>query len=75
MNTAWLIFELDRNALWQMSLWHLAWVRKHMVTPCLEPFTLWTLVDELTRLNRDITSAGDRMEADSKVAQLLVLAV
>ena len=34
MNTAWLVFKLDRNSLWQMGLWHLSWVRKHRVAPC-----------------------------------------
>ena len=40
-----------------------------------KPFTIWTLVDALTQLNCDIRFAGDRMEADQKVAQLLSLAV
>lgn len=38
-------------------------------------FTLWTLVDALTQLTQDIRHAGDRTEADSKVAKLLSLAV
>ena len=37
MNTAWLVFELDRNSLCQMGLWHLSWVRKHRVAPCFLP--------------------------------------
>jgi len=39
-----------------------------------KPFTLWTLVDALTRLTQDVRYAGDRTEADIKVAQLLALA-
>lgn len=39
-----------------------------------KPFTLWTLVDALTRLTQEVRYAGDRMEADVKVAQLLALA-
>jgi len=39
-----------------------------------KPFTLWTLVDTLTRLTQDVRYAGDRTEADIKVAQLLALA-
>ncbi len=38
-------------------------------------FTLWTLVDALTRLTQEVRYAGDRLEADVKVAQLLALAV
>lgn len=40
-----------------------------------KPFTLWTLVDALTHLNCDLRFAGDRMEADQKVAKLLGMAV
>ena len=40
-----------------------------------QAFTLWTLVDALTRLTGEVRYAGDRMEADAKVAQLLALAV
>lgn len=40
-----------------------------------KPFTLWTLIDAMTHLNGEIRFAGDRMEADQKVAQLLALAV
>ena len=39
-----------------------------------KPFTLWTLVDALTRLTQVVRYAGDRTEADIKVAQLLALA-
>lgn len=39
-----------------------------------ERFTLWSLVDALTKLNGEVRYAGDRMEADIKVAQLLALA-
>jgi hypothetical protein len=38
------------------------------------PFTLWNLVDALTRQNVSLTYAGDRMDADQKVAKLLILA-
>ncbi|MBS0262717.1 MAG: DUF932 domain-containing protein [Planctomycetes bacterium] len=40
-----------------------------------KPFTIWTLVDALTQLNCTLRFAGDRMDADQKVAQLLALAV
>lgn len=40
-----------------------------------ERFTLWTLVDTLTRLTQEVRYAGDRTEADIKVAQLLALAI
>jgi hypothetical protein len=40
-----------------------------------KPFTLWSLIDALTHLNCAITFAGDRTDADSKVSQLLSLAV
>lgn len=40
-----------------------------------KPFTLWNLVDALTHLNVSLRFAGDRAEADQKVAQLLELAV
>lgn len=40
-----------------------------------KPFTLWALVDALTHLNCSIRFAGDRMEADQKVARLLSLAI
>ena len=39
------------------------------------PFTLWTLVDALTQLSGEVRFAGDRLEIDQKVAQLLALAV
>jgi hypothetical protein len=43
MNTASLIFELDRNSLWKLGLWHLSWVRNHSTGSCLgrppPPFT------------------------------------
>ena len=38
-------------------------------------FTVFALVDALTRLCREIENAGERMEADQKVAKLLELAV
>jgi hypothetical protein len=38
-------------------------------------FTIFSLVDALTRVTQKIQYAGDRMEADSKVSSLLALAV
>lgn len=38
-------------------------------------FTIFALVDALTRLNTKVEFAGDRMEADAKVASLLALAL
>jgi len=38
------------------------------------PFTLWSLVDVLTQLTGAIPFAGDRTEADQKVAKLLAIA-
>lgn len=40
-----------------------------------KPFTLWSFVDALTQLTGAIQFAGDRMEADLKVAKLLAMAV
>jgi hypothetical protein len=37
-------------------------------------FTVWSVVDALTRLTQDSQNAGDRTEADSKVSRLLELA-
>lgn len=39
-----------------------------------KPFTLWTLIDALTRLSQEVRYAGDRTEVDIKVASLLALA-
>jgi len=39
-----------------------------------DTFTIFSLVDALTRLTRELTNAGDRTEADQKVAKLLALA-
>lgn len=39
-----------------------------------KPFTIWTLVDALTQLTGEIDYAGDRTEADQKVAALLTAA-
>jgi len=36
-------------------------------------FTIWSLVDALTRLSRDQVNAGDRLEMDGKAAGLLQL--
>lgn len=38
-------------------------------------FTIFSLVDTLTRITRELTNAGERTEADQKVAKLLTLAV
>ncbi len=40
-----------------------------------KPFTLWNLVDALTHENVSLTYAGDRLEADIKIAKLLTLAL
>ena len=40
-----------------------------------ERFTLWTVVDALTRLARELHNAGDRNDADQKASSLLALAV
>ena len=40
-----------------------------------KPFTLWNLVDALTHFNVNLRYAGDRTEADQKVAKLMELAV
>ncbi len=37
-------------------------------------FTIFALVDALTRLSQEVTLAGDRTELDSKIGQLLALA-
>jgi len=37
-------------------------------------FTVWSVVDALTRLSQDSQNAGDRTEADQKVSRLLELA-
>lgn len=42
---------------------------------CGKPFTLWNLVDVLTQQNVSLTYAGDRLDADQKVAKLLALAI
>ena len=39
-----------------------------------KPFTLWNLVDVLTHMNVNLRFAGDRTEADQKVAKLMQLA-
>ena len=40
-----------------------------------KPFTLWNLVDALTHENVSLAYAGDRLEADVKIAKLLTLAL
>jgi hypothetical protein len=40
-----------------------------------KPFTLWNLVDALTHENVGVAYAGDRLEADVKIAKLLTLAL
>jgi hypothetical protein len=37
-------------------------------------FTIFTLVDALTRLTQEVHNAGDRTEAEQKVGRLLALA-
>jgi hypothetical protein len=37
-------------------------------------FTVWSVVDALTRLTQDSQNAADRTEADQKVSRLLELA-
>jgi len=37
-------------------------------------FTIWSVVDALTQLSREMTNAGERTEADMKASQLLALA-
>jgi len=39
-----------------------------------ERFTVFAVVDALTRLNREQPNAGDRTEADQKASRLLSLA-
>lgn len=39
-----------------------------------KPFTLWSMVDVLTRLTQEVRYAGDRTDADAKVSRLLALA-
>jgi hypothetical protein len=38
-------------------------------------FTLWSVVDALTQLARELKYAGDRADADQKASGLLALAV
>ena len=40
-----------------------------------KPFTIWSLVDALTRISSELSYAGARMEADQKTSTLLSLAV
>jgi len=55
-------------------------VPRNLIKPALElareqgGFTIFAIVDALTRLNQTIRFAGDRMEADATVAALLALA-
>jgi len=56
-------------------------IPRHLVKKAVEtisrqgaPFTLWSLVDVLTQLTGAIPFAGDRTEADQKVAKLLAVA-
>jgi hypothetical protein len=57
-------------------------IAKDAVTKALQrlslegkPFTLWNLVDALTHENVSLSYAGDRLEADAKIARLLTLAL
>lgn len=45
------------------------------IARCHGKFTIWALVDALTRLTGRIQHAGDRTDADQKAASLLALAV
>ena len=38
-------------------------------------FTIFAMVDALTKLSQKVTYAGDRMELDTRIGQLLALAV
>jgi hypothetical protein len=38
-------------------------------------FTIFSIVDALTRLSQRVTLAGDRAELDAKIGQLLSLAL
>lgn len=55
-------------------------IPRHLANQALEiakeqgAFTIFALVDALTRLTQSIVYAGDRMEADAKVSALLALA-
>ncbi len=55
-------------------------IPRHLANQALEiakeqgAFTIFALVDALTRLTQTICYAGDRMEADAKVSSLLALA-
>lgn len=55
-------------------------IPRHLANQALEiaqeqgAFTIFALVDALTRLTQTIVYAGDRMEADAKVSALLALA-
>ncbi len=55
-------------------------IPRHLATQSLEiakeqgAFTIFALVDALTRLTQNIVYAGDRMEMDAKVSALLALA-
>jgi len=40
-----------------------------------KPFTIWSMVDALTRLSGEISFAGDRTVADQKTSTLLSLAM
>jgi hypothetical protein len=55
---------------------------KDMITKALQllsstgkPFTLWNLVDAMTHDNVSMAYAGDRLEADMKIAKLLSMAM
>jgi hypothetical protein len=55
---------------------------KDMITKALKllssvgkPFTLWNLVDALSHENVSVAFAGDRLEADQKIAKLLAMAM
>lgn len=56
-------------------------IPRHLIKDAMEiaqqqgGFTIFALVDALTRLSQRVTLAGDRMELDAKIGQLLSLAL
>lgn len=56
-------------------------IPRHMIKDALEiartqgGFTIFSIVDALTKLSQKVTLAGDRMELDAKIGQLLSLAM
>ena len=56
-------------------------IPRHMIKEALEiaraqgGFTIFSIVDALTKLSQKVLLAGDRMELDAKIGQLLSLAM